>query len=245
MRLGERVAVLLLAIVVTTGLVVAVSSTRSAPVDLARHVESRVTSLTGSGPFTDPIWLYLTADRDFRICPNGSGQIAEHVLPPGFPTPAEELQWLASGMEDPGGVNESFDAGELSYITATETRAGVSQVDPQLVSPGDGLTRLASLLGETVPTTEVSELALAKAIALAGTRVERSDGQVALAGVTGNGELEVALVFKASPARLLKESWQRQRSRPGLDLTPPFLVFEREILESETEDRACGAEPAK
>jgi hypothetical protein len=229
----RRIAVVSFVLATLGGLAIAVAAYQPSLPDTARHVQSRITSMARFGADDDPTWVYITSNRDIWILPDGSGRIAEQPIKFSFPTPAEEAEWLA----DPGGydgVNETFPPGELYYVRAVDVRSGVTDFGMRFAPGGDALRRLASLLAETVPSREVAEAALATAVGLNGVRVERLDGRVTVSSLTGTGELEVTLIFGTSPTHLVRESWHAQQSRPGLDVRPPYLIFDREVLLSET-----------
>lgn len=229
-----------IALVVAIGLAVLANGASVQSRELPRHAQSRVTSLSGSGSANDPIWLWVTTSRDFRICPDGSGAITERIVETRYPTPAEEAQWLASPQEPLSGINESFAPGGLVYLLTGEIRSGVTDPALDTAAPGDSLRRLSSLLAETAPSNEVAEAALARAISLSGVEIEQSNGQTSITGRSRGDQMEVALVFAASPTRLVREAWLSLRTRPGLDLAPPFLMFEREISLSKTDETACS-----
>lgn len=209
--------------------------------DVSRHVQSHITSLARSGgDDTDPIWIYFITDRDIRIRPDGSGQIDERLVERRFPTPREEDQWRRAhggplsdpiATSVPGGA--TFAPGELFYYKANDVRAGVTDVTLKLAAAGDALRRIASLLAETNPGTTVTSAALDTALGLNNVKVERDGNRVSISGVSGDGSTEITLVFEESPTRLAEERWVSQVPRPGLQLSPPYLDFDREILASE------------
>jgi hypothetical protein len=240
---GRLVAGSALAVLVLGGLTLANSALRQPLPDLPRHVQSQIMSMAAFGAADDPIWMNVTLSRDFWICPNGSGRIAEHILTSAFPTPAEAAQWRASGEQDYRGVNESFAPGGLFYQTANDVRDGVMDAKLKVAPAGDALKRFGSLLGETAPSPEVVDVAFSIARALDDARVESASGRTSVTGLTQDGAIVVALVFSDSPARLLLETWQAKSRRPGLDLEPPFPIFEREVLVSETQSTGCEEPP--
>lgn len=233
-------ALVLLVVLAGIGLWVAGSPAR--PIDgpnVARHVSSRVTTLVRTGPDDASSWSYQTVIRDIWIRPDGSGRIlnaavrdesTDNLLPVAAP----------SGQPLTEGDDSTFAPGELTYMTPAKVTDGLLAFDLRLGGPGDSLRRIASLLSETLPSADVSDLALNVGRGLGHVRIREDGDTVALSALTSDQAVEITLVFSRSEHRLLRDTWMSQVARPGLPLLPPYLTFQREVLVGESWNPADG-----
>lgn len=234
-RAAQRQRIALLMIVAACAVLVVIFLFAKAPVppDSSRHVQSTITSLARYGADADPTWVYITSERDIWIRPDGSGEIQEQFIHRSFPTPAEEQQWLASDQPPYGGVNETFGPGDLFYYRNEQVRDGVADLGVRFAPAGDALRRIASLLSETVPTQQVADAALSTARSLNGATIEVEGATITISGLTGDGSMRVTLTFDTTPTRMIREVWHAEARSIGLDLSPPYLTFDRAVGLSE------------
>jgi hypothetical protein len=232
--MSKSKALLGAAVAVAGGVVVVSVLIRPAHLpDESRHVQTHLMTLTSYGSDVDPVWVYESSDRDFKIRPDGSGEISTHFVERTFPTPAEEAQWrdLPEGSSDD--MHETYGPGKLFFQPSDDVRDGIDDFALRLTPSGDALRQIATLLTETVPSTAVQESALAVARGLIGVEVVDTGNRVAVTGLNRKGNLKVTLVFELAPVRYVEEIWTAQVSVEGLDLAPPFVSYDMTTILSE------------
>jgi hypothetical protein len=176
----------------------------------------------------------VSSERDFKIRPDGSGEINTHFASWTFPTPAEEAQWLASQQDDFVDTQQTFAPGGLFYQLSDSVSNGVRDPALRLAPPGDALRRIATLLTETVPSPDVQEAALGLARSLTDAEVVDAGAKVSISGISGKGNLRITLVFETAPVRFVEEIWTAQVPVKGLDLAPPFVSYDMTTTLSES-----------
>ena len=184
------------------------------------------------GESTDPVWVSVTLHRDIWIHPDGSGRIQEQYEPIEFPDEAEHAQAedLAEPLAPFVGLNESFAARELIYVTAGDLMSRIDKLRQDAVDAGQLIDFFGSYLTETVPTADAVNAAIEVAAATDGVEVQRSGSTTTVSAVLGTRR--IIFTFDSASSRLVREQRIEMSPLPGLDLAPPIVVFEQTFVSS-------------